>query len=290
MTAAQEKLLIDSLENSLTYQHGVIKLGDGIATLNVPKGFKYLDATQTEYVVTTLWGNPKGNVQPLGMIVPEEGGVLSDGSYGYIVSYEAMGFVKDEDAEDINYDDLLKELKTAGTEENKEREKLGLGTLNLVGWAESPHYDKNKKILYWAKEYSIPGSDVNTLNYDMRILGRKGVLTVQAVSTMKEWSSVNKDLPSLLGMVSFTEGNRYSDYESGTDNVAAWTIGGLVAGKVLAKVGFFALFLKYIKLIFAGLVLVGGAIWRFITGRRKKQAEYSYAPATTEQPGDTPIE
>jgi uncharacterized membrane-anchored protein len=75
----------------------------------------------------------------------------------------------------------------------------------------------------------------------------------------------------VLSMVEFSNGNRYADFNSNTDKVAAWTIGGLVAGKVLAKVGFFALFLKYIKLI---IIAVGGgaaAVWRFITGRRKKE-------------------
>ena len=38
-----------------------------------------------------------------------------------------------------------------------------------------------------------------------------------------------------------------ADFDSKIDNVAAWTIGGLVAGKVLAKAGFFAIILKFIK-------------------------------------------
>ena len=64
------------------------------------------------------------------------------------------------------------------------------------------------------------------------------------------------------------------------------SMGGLVAGKVLAKVGFFALALKYIKFILLGLVAAGGAIWRFIRGRRKEEEElvYETAPAEQEQP------
>jgi uncharacterized membrane-anchored protein len=93
---------------------------------------------------------------------------------------------------------------------------------------------------------------------------------------MEQLDSVNKNLNNVLSMVSFNKGNTYSDFDSKTDNIAAWTIGGLVAGKILAKVGFFALILKNIKLIGLAIVAFGGAAWRFITGRRKKEEEFVY--------------
>jgi uncharacterized membrane-anchored protein len=63
---------------------------------------------------------------------------------------------------------------------------------------------------------------------------------------------------------------KYSDFNPEIDNVAAWTIGGLVAGKVLAKVGFWALLLKFWKLILIAIAGAGGAFWRFFTGRKKE--------------------
>jgi uncharacterized membrane-anchored protein len=54
--------------------------------------------------------------------------------------------------------------------------------------------------------------------------------------------------------------------------VAAWTVGGLVAGKVLAKVGFFAGLLKFWKVIAIGLAAAGTAIWRFFN-RNKETTE-----------------
>ena len=107
---------------------------------------------------------------------------------------------------------------------------------------------------------------------------------------MDQLDSVNAHINDVLAMVNFTEGNRYSDFDSSTDNVAAWTIGGLVAGKVLAKVGFFAVILKFLKFIIAGVVLAGGAIWRFVTGRRKKkeeEAQYQYQPEVVPVETDT---
>jgi hypothetical protein len=49
----------------------------------------------------------------------------------------------------------------------------------------------------------------------------------------------------------------------------------LVAGKVLAKVGFFAVLAKFGKLIFFGIVGFGAAVWQWIKkkmGRREEEA------------------
>ncbi|MET0466404.1 MAG: DUF2167 domain-containing protein [Chitinophagaceae bacterium] len=269
--------VIDSVESTLQYKTGKITLSGGAISLNVPPGFKFLESEKAKYVIEDLWGNPPTQA-PLGLLLPASGKVLGD-SYAFVVHFEDIGYVKDDDASKMDYDDLLKSMKKDNVESNGERTKLNLATMNLVGWASKPYYDKDKKILHWAKEYQVEGEDVNTLNYDIRVLGRKGVLNLQAVATMEQLDSVNAHINDVITMATFTDGNRYSDFDSGTDNVAAWTIGGLVAGKMLAKVGFFAIILKYLKLIIAGVVLAGGAIWRFITGRRKKaEQDLSYQP------------
>lgn len=268
-TLISELRKIDSLEKTFHYKTGKVVLKDGIGTLNVAPGFKFLEGKEALYVIQDMWGNLKGE-EPLGMIVPaNSGAIIAD--YAFIVSYDEIGYVKDHDAKDINYEDLLKQMKEDNKVSNKERIAQGLQTLVLIGWANKPYYDAQKKILHWAKEYSVPGSEVNTLNYDVRVLGRKGMLVLQAVAGMDQLDSVNKNLNPIIGMCSFNEGNRYSDFDSKTDDIAAWTIGGLVAGKVLAKAGFFALILKNIKLVLLAFAAAGGGIWRFITGRKKNR-------------------
>src|SRR5215204_2381451 len=74
------KLFFDSLEASFSYQDGVIELEDGIGTLHVPAGFRYLDATQAAYVIHDLWGNPHGE-GTLGMIVPKDIGITDEQSW-----------------------------------------------------------------------------------------------------------------------------------------------------------------------------------------------------------------
>ena len=75
----------------------------------------------------------------------------------------------------------------------------------------------------------------------------------------------------MLNSVEFNQGNKYSDFNPSVDKVAAWTIGGLVAGKVLAKAGLFAIILKFGKVIILGLAAVGGTIWKFITGKKGEE-------------------
>jgi len=267
--------IMDSVEKTLHYKTGVIELAGGIATINVNNGFRFLESDEAEYVLTEVWGNLKGT-KPLGLLFPPSSSATGFSSYAYLLEYEDIGYVKDKDANEINYDDLMKDMKEGEKKSNEERSKLELNTMEMIGWAEKPHYDKEKKHLYWAKEFRVSGEDENTLNYDIRILGRKGVLNLSAIASMEQLDSVNKNLNNVLSMVSFNKGNTYSDFDSKTDNIAAWTIGGLVAGKILAKVGFFALILKNIKLIGLAIVAFGGAAWRFITGRRKKEEEFVY--------------
>ena len=276
---------IDSIEKSFHYKTGKVVLKDGIGTINILPGYKFLEGKEALYIIQEIWGNLKEE-EPLGMIVPaNSGAVLAD--YAFIVNFQNIGYVKDGDAKDINYEDLLKQMKEENKESNKERSAQGVSTLELIGWANKPYYDEQKKILHWAKEYRVPGEENNTLNYDVRVLGRNGVLVLQAVAGMDQMDTVNKNLGNIIGMCSFNEGHRYSDFDSKTDDIAAWTIGGLVAGKVLAKAGFFAIILKNIKLLFLGLAAAGGGIWRFIKGRRKRREDelaYQTAP-----PEETPV-
>ncbi|HUC83137.1 MAG TPA: DUF2167 domain-containing protein [Flavisolibacter sp.] len=263
--------MIDSIESKLHYKTGTVTLQNGVATINIAPGFKFLDAQEARYVIEDLWGNLKGQTA-LGMIVPANM-QASIADYAFIIEYEAMGYVKDDDANEIDYDELLKGMKEDAATSNEERRKVGIPAMNLIGWAEKPHYDNQRKLLYWARQFKVDGSDENTLNYDIRVLGRKGVLVLQAVSGISQLDSVKANKDQILNMVTFNKGSRYEDFDSNVDDVAAWTVGGLVAGKVLAKAGILALILKNIKLVFLAIAALGGGIWRFVTGRKKKQEE-----------------
>ncbi|MBD2767408.1 DUF2167 domain-containing protein [Hymenobacter sp. BT664] len=249
-----QRAYVDSIDRTLHYQQGHLKLPGGVAELTVPRGFRFLDSAQTARVLTTIWGNPKSEC--LGMLLPEKYSPAEGDSWAYVIRYDPMGYVKDSDAEDIDYNELLEEMQNDTREGNKEREAAGFEPVYLLGWAANPFYDQQKNALHWAKSLRFGNSPDTTLNYNVRLLGRKGVLVLNAVGVPRQLSEIRASIPGLLANVTFAKGERYADFNPSLDEVAAYTIGGLVAGKVLAKVGLFALILKFWKL---GLLALGGA-------------------------------
>jgi uncharacterized membrane-anchored protein len=283
----KEIFFMDSVNRAMKYQTGVIKFPNGVAQLNIPSGFKYLNAEQSNFVLTDVWGNPPRQ-DVLGMLFPEPNGPYSDSSFAFIITYKAIGFVKDEDADKIDYDQMLNDMQKEEKEVNIERKKNGYSTIHIVGWAQKPFYDKSNKVLHWAKELEFGDQEYHTLNYEIRILGRKGILSMNAVAGMHELPLVKKDIDKVLHMAAFTDGNKYGDFDSKIDNVAAWTIGGLVAGKVLAKVGAFAFFAKFFKAILVGIVALFGAIAKFF--KRKKTDEPLAYQEVAPPAEETPVE
>lgn len=236
----------EEFEASLTYQTGKITLPGGKATLNVPEDYYYLSPQDTKRVLEEAWGNPEGEPM-LGMLFPQEYRVLDSASWGVTIEYTEDGYVSDEDAEDIDYDDLLKEMKSDTAEESEWRLEQGYPSIELVGWAEQPYYDANTHKLYWAKELIFGGNEAHTLNYNVRALGRQGYLVMNFIANMGQLEEVNAARDEVLAMVSFNDGHKYSEFDPDIDKVAAYGIGGLIAGKVLAKTGFLALALVFLK-------------------------------------------
>jgi len=274
----------NEIASKLKFQEGHVPLKDGLATLNLAAGFRYLDPAQTETVLVQLWHNPPRKEKTLGMIFPASESI--DESYGVVISYVEDGYVQDSEAASINYNDLLKEMQEGTREANPERTKLGYEPIELIGWAAPPRYDKDAHKLYWAKELSLGGDPEHTLNYDIRALGRRGVLSLNAVATMDQLKTVEKDMQQVLTFVAFNDGHRYSDYVAGADKVAAYGIGALIAGKLAAKAGLFKLLLVFLakgwKLLIVAVPLVGAYLRKLLTGRSKEEITTPDTPDTTE--------
>ncbi len=235
---------------------GSVSIGLNLAKFDIPQGFKFLNAKQSEYVLHDLWGNPPS--ESLGMIFPAEADDVYPTTWAIEISYSDDGHVKDDDAKDIKYDELLEQMQKEVAEVNPERKKQGYPTYQLTGWASSPYYDEKEKKLHWAKRILFENDSVETLNYNIRVLGRKGVLVLNAIGTMDQLGEIKSKINPVLTSVNFTKGNQYADFDEGIDRVAAYGIGGLIAGGVLMKTGLFAkIGLVFLK--FAKVILVGGA-------------------------------
>lgn len=274
--AIKEAFHKEAFEQTLKYRTGQIEVGDGLATLSLGDLFRYLDPADTEKLLVQGWGNPPGQ-KSLGMIVPKDESPLEEGGWAVVITYSEDGHVDDEDAEDIDYDELLAQMKEGTAEESKQRVSQGYESMALVGWAEPPRYDAATHRLYWAKELKFGDAPENTLNYAIRVLGRKGVLELNAVAGMSQLATVRGEMQRVLPLAEFKTGQSYADFNPDVDEVAAYGIGGLIAGKALAKVGFFAAALKILlamkKFLVLGVVAIGALVAKLLRGRRDGASE-----------------
>jgi uncharacterized membrane-anchored protein len=263
--AQQERALFEKLR----MQSGAVTLGDGIATLKVGPNFGYLDPHDAEIFLTQIWGNPKGSgTDSLGLLVPKDVDALGSNGWAVVIGFDPSGYVSDADAGKIDYDQLLKKMQQETAEASKERADEGLDSMVLLGWAKKPSYDPVTHKLYWAKRLRFGEEKGDTLNYNIRALGRRGVLVLNVVGSMDQLSMVDRRLPEILGMVSFNQGHTYAEFNPSVDQTAAYTLAGLIAGGVLAKAGFFkALFIGILalkKFLIFGAVAMFGAIGAFV--------------------------
>jgi len=265
------KVELRGLTDRLKYQTGKIALRDGIAAIHLPDGFRYLDPAGSETLLVGIWGNPPAESKLLGVIVPAKFDPLADESWCVVLDYQEDGYVKDHDAETINYDKLLKEMKEGTREASEERVKSGYSAIELVGWAAAPRYDKQNHKFHWAKELKFEGGEENTLNYNLRVLGRHGILVLNAVARMSQLAEIEKAAPEILGMVEFSEGHRYADYNASTDKLATYGLAALVAGGIAAKTGLlkglFIAILAFKKFILIGIFAVV-AFFKKVLGAR----------------------
>lgn len=254
----------------LRYQTGQIELPSGVATLSLAAGDRYLDPQETSKLLV-LWGNPP-HEHTEGAIVPAGVDPLGASGWAVILTYEADGHVSDEDAEDVDYGELLAQMQEFTNEANGARAQEGYGAVELRGWAVPPSYDREAKKLLWAKELHFEGEDATTLNYDVRVLGREGVLSMNAVASMSELADVQAGMQTLAALVDFNPGQRYADFDPRTDDIATYGIAALVAGGLAAKSGLLAklgvLLASSWKLIAVGVVALAASLRKLTAGKK----------------------
>lgn len=256
---------VEHLWQGMSPQQGRIILDNAGAVLEVPADFYYLGSEDARVVLEDMWGNPPDQ-NTLGMLFPANYRPFDEQAWGVDIAYVEEGHVDDEDASSIDYSDLLSDMQDSLEEENQYRQEQDYPTIELVGWAEQPHYDAQRHQLYWAKQLRFEDTEGDTLNYNIRKLGREGFLQMNFIADMQSLPEINQRLDQVLAMSSFTDGNRYADFNPDTDHMAAYGIGGLIAGKVLAKTGFFAVALLLLKkfwfVILAGVFAGGKLLFR----------------------------
>src|SRR5439155_21268655 len=121
----------EQVEAQLRYHTGRATVRGGLATLDLPADFRYLDPQATD-IVLRAWGNPPGH-ETLGMLVPASVRVLAPEGWGVIISFSEDGYVKDDDAGKIDYRDLLRTMQQATREANPSARRPGTPPWSSLG-------------------------------------------------------------------------------------------------------------------------------------------------------------
>ncbi|WP_126973463.1 DUF2167 domain-containing protein [Gynurincola endophyticus] len=246
-------------EPSITYQNYI--------KINVPKGFKLLDRESANYVSEEIFQNqPDKDLLGLLLKMDEEENII----YSVYISENKEGYIEDKDASKIDKNEILKEQQKSEKEFYKQNPDIPV-KLYFTGWGMDPEYDQPNHTLHFAKVFREGSSDESVLNYQLYKLNKYGYVNITVAADTALLGMIREDIPVLYDMVAYENQSGYGDFDPSTGSYAQWTVGGLVAGKILAKTGILALILKNIKLVLIGIGAAFYAIVRFF--KRKKKDE-----------------
>ena len=253
------------------------ELGD-IAEIRIPSGYRFTGKAGTKTFLEMTGNPPSGD--ELGTIVPQTNS--DDEEFWFVIfEFQETGYVKDDDRDKLDPDGLLKTIKDNTEESNKERLRRGWLPYHVRGWYKPPFYDVQTKNLTWAMHgYSTDqGKEETSVNYSVRILGRRGTMSVDLVLDPALVDKVVPKFDKLLAGFSYQHGSAYSDFRAG-DKVAEYGLAALVAGgatAIAAKTGLLAKLWKLIVVGFAALLGMLKRWWnslkKILAGRAAEQTD-----------------
>ncbi|MDR1349873.1 MAG: DUF2167 domain-containing protein [Zoogloeaceae bacterium] len=232
-----------------------------MATFNVPKGYRFLNAADTRIFLEDVTQNPTSGEEYF--FGPDSG------NWWATFEYSDTGHVKDD--EKIDADALIKSIREDQDASNKERAKNGWPELLNMGWKQAPFYDPETRRLEWALSFTSSLDQQEGINYETRLLGRLGVTSATLVVAPEELAAALPEFKKVVNGYQFVGGQRYSEFKEG-DKVAEYGLAALIAGGAAAALLKSGLLVKYWKLLVIGALAAFAALGKFFSRifRRKK--------------------
>lgn len=256
------------------------RLGN-IAQIKIPEGYRFTGQEGTRRFLELTQNPANGN--ELGTIIPKGSKDSKDGEseefWFVIFEFNETGYVKDDDRDKLDAEALLKSIKENTEESNKERARRGWPAYHVTSWYKPPFYDTSTNNLTWAMQgYSQEnGKQDTSVNYSVRILGRRGTMSVDLVLGPNIVDKVVPKFNTILPGYSFLPGSTYSEFRAG-DKVAKYGLATLVAGGATAIAAKTGLLAKFWKLIVAGIAALAAFLkraWnyfkRFVSGKASEE-------------------
>jgi uncharacterized membrane-anchored protein len=233
------------------------------ATIAVPEGYMFLDASATKRFLEETQNIPDGD--ELGTLFR----TLPNDDYWFAVfSYQDTGHIDSSERDSLDAEALMKSMKEGNALANEERKSRGWAPLFLVDWHQPPYFDQATHNLTWAT--LLASDDGSTINHSVRLLGRTGLMSAQVVAGPGEIETATKEFNGVLKGYSFNEGQRYAEFRQG-DKLAGYGLTALIAGGAGAaavKSGFLQKMWKALVVGFAALV---GLLKKLFSGGRRNE-------------------
>lgn len=234
-----------------------------VAKISIPEGFVFVGENGVKEFLTATQNPSDGD--ELGVLAP----VAQNANWFVLFSFQQTGYIKDDEGANLDADAILESIRKGTAASNEERRKQGWSPLEITGWQRKPFYDAASHNLTWGIGATSDGDPLT--NYNVRLLGRRGVVSANLVGDPTEVTAAASTFNDLLRGFEFTTGNRYAEFVQG-DQVAAYGLTALVAGGAGAALAKSGLLAKFWKVIVVGVVALAGAIKKAIAALLGKRA------------------
>lgn len=236
------------------------------AKIAVPEGYLF-SGPEGARTFLQLTENIPGD--EIGVLVPSS----EEEDWFVLFSFDPVGYVKDDEQDSLDADDLLASIRESNESGNQERQRMGWGTLTITGWIQPPHYDESTNNLEWSLRVEDESGDPSA-NHQTRYLGRRGVMRVELVAQPEDLDTALAAFHEAMTGFSFTSGNDYSSFVEG-DKIAEYGLTALVlggAGAAAAKAGLFKVLGKLLvagwKLLALAVAAIAGFLKRLFSPRK----------------------
>jgi uncharacterized membrane-anchored protein len=253
------------------------------AVLHLPAGEVFVPQPQADKLLNSF-GNPGTNPEMPGIVLPRD----PKATWIMPVRFHKAGYIKDDEARTWDAQAMLRSLSQGTEEQNQERAKAGVPSLEVVGWSEPPRYESAQQRLVWALTSHVVGDKPeapNNVNYNTYALGREGYFSMNMVTTEPELPRLKAVAQQQIAALEYNAGKRYADFDPKTDRVAGYGLVGMVVGAVDHRQSFIAQAVafgrQYAAAILAALVVLAGVV---LALRRRKPAPAAVAAASSTSP------
>jgi len=232
---------------------GRVELGS-VGEIDLAEGYSFIGRSDTKRLMT-LYGNHVDDTE-LGLVAPSD----NLGAWFVVFEFDAVGYVPDDEKDELDPDALLEPYETGNKAENERREARGEPPFILKGWKTEPFYNEKTNNVEWCLHAESKGDPV--FNHVIKYLGRRGVMDVTLVCGPEDFDRTLAETRRMLDGFSYQSGERYADWKEG-DKIAEYGLTALVAGGALAVAAKTGLLQKLLKPLIIGAIAIGGAIMAF---------------------------